>query len=206
MFFSGQILINECLQKDLREVICGLQEYLRGLRLQVTMTTTTTSLRLTAADGDDDDDVVAVLQAHGSQQKLLHLQAENRSLQLHLEDTQRHCRNLEDTTKTHTQVTHRHTDKCTGYTHTGARTHHLMQTYFICEFVCLQKLCVQQRELSLLRREALALRDRQVEQEAELQRLREELRRQVTLGHVMQSHIWMSTQGKHLWCVCVSVV
>ncbi|XP_028270004.1 centriolin isoform X2 [Parambassis ranga] len=118
---TGQILINERLQKDLRDVISGLQEYLRGLRLQ----------------------------AHGAQQKVLHLQAENQSLQLHLEDTQRHCRDLEDTAKTHAQ-----------------------------------KLCVQQGELSLLRREALALRDRQVEQEAELQQLREELSRQVTLAQL----------------------
>lgn len=32
---AGQILANEALQRDLQEVICGLQEYLRGLRLQV---------------------------------------------------------------------------------------------------------------------------------------------------------------------------
>ncbi|GLD68472.1 centriolin-like isoform X1, partial [Lates japonicus] len=41
--------------------------------------------------------------ARRAQQQVLSLQAENQSLQLHLEDTQRHCRQLEDTARTHTQ-------------------------------------------------------------------------------------------------------
>ena len=43
-------------------------------------------------------------QARRSQQQVHSLQAENQSLQLHLEDAQRHCRQLEDTARTHTQV------------------------------------------------------------------------------------------------------
>ncbi|XP_037834385.1 centriolin isoform X3 [Kryptolebias marmoratus] len=72
---DSQILANEALQRDLKDVICGLQEYLRGLRLQ----------------------------AHRSQQQVDILQAENQSLQRLLEDAQRHCRQLEDTAPTHTQ-------------------------------------------------------------------------------------------------------
>ncbi|XP_008301350.1 centriolin-like [Stegastes partitus] len=72
---NGQILANEALQRDLEEVICGLQEYLRGLRQQ----------------------------ARRSEQQVLRLQAENQSLQLHLEDAQRHCRQLENSARSHTQ-------------------------------------------------------------------------------------------------------
>ena len=57
--------------------------------------------------------------------------------------------------------------------------------------VCLQDMSFQQEELSVLRMEAQDLRDRQVESsrqqkelEAELQQLREELTRQITLGQV----------------------
>ncbi|XP_023280379.1 centriolin-like [Seriola lalandi dorsalis] len=95
-------------------------------------------------------------QARRSQQQVDSLQAENQSLQLHLEDSQRHCRQLEDRARTHTQ-----------------------------------DMSVQQEELSVLRTEAHALRDRQVESsrqqeelEVELQQLREELARQVTLGQL----------------------
>ncbi|XP_030581756.1 centriolin-like [Archocentrus centrarchus] len=94
-------------------------------------------------------------QAHRSQQQVHSLQAENQSLQLHLEDTERHCRQLEDSVRTHTQ-----------------------------------NMSVQQGELLALRMEAQALKDRQVqscreqvELEAELQQLREELSEQVMLGH-----------------------
>ncbi|XP_047237631.1 centriolin isoform X2 [Girardinichthys multiradiatus] len=66
---SGQILANEALQKDLEEVICGLQEYLRGMRQQ----------------------------AWRSQLQVHVLQTENQSLQRLLEDAQRHCRQLHDT-------------------------------------------------------------------------------------------------------------
>ncbi|KAK5622547.1 hypothetical protein CRENBAI_001788 [Crenichthys baileyi] len=66
---SGQILANEALQKDLEEVICGLQEYLRGMRQQ----------------------------AWRSQLQVHVLQTENQSLQRLLEDAQRHCRQLDDT-------------------------------------------------------------------------------------------------------------
>ncbi|XP_056274700.1 centriolin-like isoform X2 [Pseudoliparis swirei] len=69
---DGQILSNECLQKDLDEIIFGLQEYLRGLREQ----------------------------ARGSLQKVLRLQNENQSLQLHLEVSEGHCRQLEATSRT----------------------------------------------------------------------------------------------------------
>ncbi|MEQ2189936.1 hypothetical protein GOODEAATRI_030425 [Goodea atripinnis] len=66
---SGQILANEALQKDLEEVICGRQEYLRGMRQQ----------------------------AWRSQLQVHVLQTENQSLQRLLEDAQRHCRQLDDT-------------------------------------------------------------------------------------------------------------
>ncbi|MED6293965.1 hypothetical protein CHARACLAT_016016 [Characodon lateralis] len=66
---SGQILANEALQEDLEEVICGLQEYLRGMRQQ----------------------------AWCSQLQVHVLQTENQSLQRLLEDAQRHCRQLDDT-------------------------------------------------------------------------------------------------------------
>ncbi|MED6256097.1 hypothetical protein ATANTOWER_019751 [Ataeniobius toweri] len=66
---SGQILANEALQKDLEEVICGLQEYLRGMRQQ----------------------------AWRSQLQVHVLQTENQILQRLLEDAQRHCRQLDDT-------------------------------------------------------------------------------------------------------------
>ncbi|XP_056273887.1 centriolin-like [Pseudoliparis swirei] len=73
---DGQILSNECLQKDLDEIIFGLQEYLRGLREQ----------------------------ARGSLQKVLRLQNENQSLQLHLEVSEGHCRQLEATSRTQAKV------------------------------------------------------------------------------------------------------
>ncbi|XP_070820717.1 centriolin [Chaetodon trifascialis] len=95
-------------------------------------------------------------QARCAQQQVHSLQAENQSLQLHLEDSQRHCRQLEDSARTQRQ-----------------------------------DMSVQQEELSVLRIEAQAHRDRQVESsrqqmelEAELQRLREELTRQITLGQL----------------------
>lgn len=47
---------------------------------------------------------VVVFQARRTQQQVHSLQAENQSLQLNLEDTQRHCRQLEDTARTHTRV------------------------------------------------------------------------------------------------------
>nr|XP_043882959.1 centriolin isoform X2 [Solea senegalensis] len=72
---DGQILANEALQKDLKGIICGLQEYLRGLREQ----------------------------ARHAQQQVHSLQDENQSLQLHLDDTQRHCKQLEHAARTHTQ-------------------------------------------------------------------------------------------------------
>ncbi|XP_026198209.1 centriolin isoform X2 [Anabas testudineus] len=126
---DGQILANEALQRDLEEIISGLQEYLRALRDQ----------------------------ARCAQQQIHSLQAENLSLQLHLEDTQRHCRQLEDTTRMH-----------------------------------IQSMAVQEEEeLSVLRMEAEALRGKQVESnrqqvelEAELQQLRAELTRQVTVGEL----------------------
>ncbi|XP_076588065.1 uncharacterized protein cntrl isoform X2 [Chaetodon auriga] len=95
-------------------------------------------------------------QARRAQQQVHSLQAENHSLQLHLEDSQRHCRQLEDSARTQRQ-----------------------------------DMSVQQEELSVLRIEAQALRDRQVESsrqqvelEAELQHLREDLTRQITLGQL----------------------
>ncbi|KAM4579419.1 uncharacterized protein V3H82_008627 [Fundulus diaphanus] len=66
---SSQSLANEALQRDVQEVICGLQEYLGGLRQQ----------------------------ARRSKQQVHVLQAENQSLRRLLEDAQRHCRQLEDT-------------------------------------------------------------------------------------------------------------
>ncbi|XP_035985057.1 centriolin isoform X4 [Fundulus heteroclitus] len=66
---TSQSLANEALQRDVQEVICGLQEYLGGLRQQ----------------------------ARRSKQQVDVLQAENQSLQRLLEDAQRHCSQLEDT-------------------------------------------------------------------------------------------------------------
>ncbi|XP_047185032.1 centriolin isoform X3 [Scophthalmus maximus] len=106
---DGQIQVNESLQSDLRGIIYGLQKNLRRLRDE----------------------------AHRAWQQVHSLQNENHSLQLHLEDTQSHCRQLEDAARTHTQ------------------------------------------DSSVLRSEAL--RDTEVELEADLQQLREELTRQVTL-------------------------
>lgn len=45
-----------------------------------------------------------MLQTRCAKQQVHSLQAENQSLQLHLEETQRHCRQLEDTSRTHRQV------------------------------------------------------------------------------------------------------
>ncbi|KAM7415479.1 hypothetical protein PAMA_017809 [Pampus argenteus] len=93
-------------------------------------------------------------QARQAQQQVHSLQAENQRLQLQLEDTQRHCRQLQHTARTY-----------------------------------MQNMSIQQEELSVLQMEAQTLRHRQVESsrqqvelEVELQQLREELTRQLTLG------------------------
>ncbi|KAM7390970.1 hypothetical protein PAMP_021693 [Pampus punctatissimus] len=93
-------------------------------------------------------------QARQAQQQVHSVQAENQRLQLHLEDTQKHCRQLQHTARTH-----------------------------------MQNMSIQQEELSVLQMEAQTLRERQmessrqqVELEVELQQLKEELTRQLTLG------------------------
>ncbi|XP_063753829.1 centriolin isoform X1 [Eleginops maclovinus] len=91
---DGQILANESLQRDLEGIISGLQEYLRGLREQARL----------------------------AQHQVVSLQAENQSLQLHLEHS--------------------------------ARTH--------------------RQDLSVQQEEADALRERQVQLEAELTRTQDE--------------------------------
>ena len=58
---------------------------------------------------------MCVFQAHRSQQQVDCVQAENQRLQLHLEDAQRHCRQMEDTAQSLTEVSvfaTNHTHRC----------------------------------------------------------------------------------------------